>query len=99
LLLKLSVWKDISKSIRHTDPGKTDFCNFKGTITEGSKGVYMINNILVFRKIIIVRERGLHFKVLFARYNKSDHGNNLFGKRFRTGEVLGKLANFPGGEL
>ncbi|WP_010254291.1 hypothetical protein [Treponema primitia] len=57
----------------------------------------MNSNILIFKKIIIVRERGLHFKVLFAKYNKSGHENNFFEKR--THGVLGKLTNFIGGEL
>jgi hypothetical protein len=57
-----------------------------------------MNNILVFKKIIIVREKGLHFKVLFAKYDKPVQ-NNLYGKRLRTCEVPQKLTNSLGGEL
>jgi hypothetical protein len=58
-----------------------------------------MSNILVFKKIIIVKERGLHFKVLFAKYYKPVHKNNVFGERCRISEVLGKSTNPIGGEL
>ncbi|MFP3040399.1 hypothetical protein LQZ19_01135 [Treponema primitia] len=57
----------------------------------------MSSNILLFKKIIIVRERGVHFRVLFARYNKPVMKTAFFEKR--TCGVLGELTNFPGGKL
>jgi hypothetical protein len=62
------------------------------------RGVEM-NNILIFKKIIILRGKGLHFKVLFAKYSKSDYENNLYGKEFRNCGNSRKLSNSFGGEL
>ncbi|AEF86908.1 hypothetical protein TREPR_1706 [Treponema primitia ZAS-2] len=59
----------------------------------------MNNNILVFKKFIILREKGFRFKILFAKYYKPVHETSFFEKRFRACGALGKLTNFSGGEL